>query len=125
MLSKQCVKKFWWKVNQKCGKNDDFNVIEKITENDDHSEAIENLIKNDHNSESIERTEALRYNEWIIMKLNNDEIKNFNYHEFNNVKEIGRGSNGNVYIAKYRGENIAFKKFTKPNYQILANEVLQ
>ncbi|KAF0541169.1 kinase-like protein [Gigaspora margarita] len=118
MLSKKCVKRLWWKVNQKCG---------KITENDDNSEAIEKFIENDdHNIETIkDRQNPLKYNEWIKMKLNKGEIKYFNYYEFNDIKEIDRGSYGDVYTAKYRGEKITFKKFTKSKCKILVNEIKQ
>ncbi|RIB03514.1 kinase-like domain-containing protein [Gigaspora rosea] len=132
MLSKKCVKKFWRKVKQKCGKDDDRNVRvkEKITENEDNSQVIETLIKkDDRNSEAIEKIKdkqnPLRYNEWIKMKLNKGEIKNFNYYEFHDIKEIGRGSYSDVYTAKYHGERIAFKKFSKLKYKILVNEIKQ
>ncbi|KAF0541165.1 kinase-like protein [Gigaspora margarita] len=59
------------------------------------------------------------------MMLKRGEIQNFDYSEFSDVNEIGRGSYTVVYSTEYRGAKIAIKKFIRSKDKILANELKQ
>ncbi|RIA88337.1 hypothetical protein C1645_248097 [Glomus cerebriforme] len=50
-------------------------------------------------------------NEWIDMKIKNDDIKYFEYNEFSNVEKAGEGAFGTVNRADWKrnGTKIALK----------------
>ncbi|CAG8829980.1 40729_t:CDS:2, partial [Gigaspora margarita] len=60
----------------------------------------------------------------LEMILKRRDIQIYNYVDFSDFNEIGRGNHNVVYSAEYRGEIIAFKEFTKREDKIiLVNEL--
>ncbi|CAG8627841.1 22766_t:CDS:2 [Cetraspora pellucida] len=86
--------------------------------------------KKHHDERNLEKTtdkqvHELRYYEWMKTKLEKGDIQQFDYSEFGDINQIGKGSHSIVFSAECRGIKIALKKFTRHENKILVNELKQ
>jgi serine/threonine protein kinase len=73
--------------------------------------------------------ESINWNNWIEKSISEKSIKYFDYKNFNNIEEIGKGGFGKVYRAnwKYTNQYFALKSFFNPDevaIKELAHEVI-
>ena len=63
----------------------------------------------------IESIESIELSEWFKKSIENEEIKFYDYQEFNNISEIGSGGFSLVYTACWKNTRTkyAIKKFSK------------
>ncbi|CAG8476834.1 14757_t:CDS:2 [Dentiscutata erythropus] len=65
--------------------------------------------ENSYNQNANERTSLFELPRYVEKRLNEFNIENFVYSEFNNITKIGSGASAIVYSADYAGHKYALK----------------